>query len=89
MNCHKAISTYEKGPKLYDDDGNEINGTAEIQKLYNLGKESFLHTDFICGNFTPREPDESAGPDDFVLQIGNYLAYSSPLWQGSDYFIQL
>src|SRR6478672_4432624 len=35
MNCHKAISTYEKGPKLYDDDGNEINGTAEIQKLYN------------------------------------------------------
>ena len=36
MNCHKAISTYEKGPKLFDDDGNEINGTAEIQKLYNF-----------------------------------------------------
>lgn len=36
MNCHKAISTYEKGPKLYDGDGNEINGTAEIQKLYNF-----------------------------------------------------
>jgi cytochrome c2 len=35
MNCHKAISAYEKGPKLYDEDGNEINGTAEIQKLYN------------------------------------------------------
>jgi hypothetical protein len=34
MNCHKAISTYEKGPKLFDDAGNEINGTAEIQKLY-------------------------------------------------------
>jgi len=34
MNCHKAISTYEKGPKLYDEDGREINGTAEIQKLY-------------------------------------------------------
>lgn len=34
MNCHKAISTYEKGPKLYNEDGNEINGTAEIQKLY-------------------------------------------------------
>jgi mono/diheme cytochrome c family protein len=34
MNCHKAISTYEKGPKLYDEDNNEINGTAEIQKLY-------------------------------------------------------
>ncbi|GAA4342899.1 c-type cytochrome [Flaviaesturariibacter amylovorans] len=34
MNCHKAISTYEKGPKLYNEEGNEINGTAEIQKLY-------------------------------------------------------
>ncbi len=35
MNCHKAINTYEKGPKLYDEDHNEINGTAEIQKLYS------------------------------------------------------
>lgn len=34
MNCHKAINAYEKGPKLYDEDGNEIDGTAEIQKLY-------------------------------------------------------
>jgi len=34
MNCHKAIQSYEKGPKLYDVDGNEVNGTMEIQKLY-------------------------------------------------------
>ncbi len=34
MNCHKAINTYEKGPTLYDEEGNEINGTAEIAKLY-------------------------------------------------------
>lgn len=34
MNCHKSITTYEKGPKLYDEAGNEINGTAEIAKLY-------------------------------------------------------
>ena len=34
MNCHKTINTYEKGPKLYDEDGQEINGTAEIGKLY-------------------------------------------------------
>jgi mono/diheme cytochrome c family protein len=34
MNCHKAISTYEKGPKLFDEDGKEIDGNAEIQKLY-------------------------------------------------------
>ncbi|MBI5370868.1 MAG: c-type cytochrome [Sphingobacteriales bacterium] len=34
MNCHKAITTYEKGPKLYKDNGDEVNGTAEIAKLY-------------------------------------------------------
>ena len=34
MNCHKTIQTYEKGPKLFDAEGNEINGTAEIAKLY-------------------------------------------------------
>ncbi|MEO6071460.1 MAG: c-type cytochrome, partial [Chitinophagaceae bacterium] len=28
MNCHKAISAYEKGPKLYNESGDEINGTA-------------------------------------------------------------
>lgn len=33
MNCHMAISEY-KGPKLYTAEGDEVNGTAEIQKLY-------------------------------------------------------
>lgn len=33
MNCHMAINEYN-GPKLYAADGTEINGTAEIQKLY-------------------------------------------------------
>lgn len=36
MNCHKAIQSYEKGPKLYDAAGNEINGTDEIKKLYKF-----------------------------------------------------
>ena len=34
MNCHKTIGEYVKGPKLYDEEGTEINGTAEIAKLY-------------------------------------------------------
>jgi len=34
MNCHKAIQTYEKGPILIDGDGNQVNGTEEIKKLY-------------------------------------------------------
>ena len=34
MNCHRAIQEYTKGPKLYNEKGDEINGTAEIAKLY-------------------------------------------------------
>jgi len=33
MNCHKTIQEY-KGPKLYNENGDEINGTREIQTLY-------------------------------------------------------
>jgi cytochrome c551/c552 len=35
MNCHAAINDYSKGPKLYREDGTEVDGTAEIQKLYS------------------------------------------------------
>jgi mono/diheme cytochrome c family protein len=35
MNCHKTISTYEKGPRLFREDGTEVNGTREIEKLYS------------------------------------------------------
>ena len=65
------------------------SSSQEIQNLYKVGKYSVVHPDFIRGIFTPREQDESAGPDDFEIQIGNFLAYSYPLWQGSDYFTQL
>jgi hypothetical protein len=33
MNCHMAIGEYSGG-KLYREDGSEVNGTAEIEKLY-------------------------------------------------------
>jgi predicted nucleotidyltransferase len=60
-----------------------------MQDLYKVGKYSVVHPDFIHGVFHLREQDESAGPDDFEVEIGNFLAYSVPLWQGSDYFSQL
>ena len=34
MNCHMAISKYEGPDKLEREDGTAVNGTAEIQKLY-------------------------------------------------------
>ena len=33
MNCHMAINEYA-GEKLFREDGTEVNGTAEIQKIY-------------------------------------------------------
>ncbi|MEO6916377.1 MAG: c-type cytochrome, partial [Chitinophagaceae bacterium] len=36
MNCHVAINEYgSNSPKLYTEDGTEVNGTAEIKKLYD------------------------------------------------------
>jgi predicted nucleotidyltransferase len=68
----------------------ELEKSSEVIKaLYKVGKYSVVHPDFIHGVFVPNEQDEAAGPDDFELQIGNFLAYSVPLWQGSDYFAHL
>lgn len=35
MNCHAAINEYTQGPKLYREDGSEVDGTQEIHKLYS------------------------------------------------------
>lgn len=49
MNCHAAINEYTKGPKLYREDGSEVDGTEEIQKLYSYTgydpKTSTYHTE--------------------------------------------
>lgn len=34
MNCHLAVNEYTGKEKIYKEDGTEVNGTAEIQKLY-------------------------------------------------------
>jgi len=60
-----------------------------IEALKRVGRYSVVHPDYIDGVFSPPERDEAAGPDDFELWIGNFLAYSVPLWQGSDYFAHL
>jgi predicted nucleotidyltransferase len=62
---------------------------AALEELRHAGKYSVVHFDFIDGVFKPEERDEAAGPDDFELGPGNFLAYSVPLWQGSDYLAQL
>ncbi|MFL5738695.1 MAG: c-type cytochrome [Flavisolibacter sp.] len=56
MNCHKVISTYEKGPKIHDEDGNEIDGTAEIQKLYR-------YAGFTPGPGAQWDPSRAKSPE--------------------------
>jgi predicted nucleotidyltransferase len=62
---------------------------ATINNLKSVGKYSVVHLDFVDGAFVPQERDEAAGPDGFELGIGNFLAYSIPLWQGSNYLTNL
>ena len=36
MNCHKTITSYgENSPKIYREDGTEVNATREIEKLFS------------------------------------------------------
>jgi len=43
MNCHMGINEY-KGPQLYTAEGDEVNGTSEIQKLYKYAGFEFGKT---------------------------------------------
>jgi cytochrome c551/c552 len=64
MNCHAAINDYTRGPKLYREDGSEVDGTAEIQKLY-----SYTGYDPKAGKYTqPGKPIE-------WIKIHNLPAY--------------
>jgi len=46
MNCHKTITSYsDTSPKLFREDGTEVNGTREIEKLYSYA------------GFNPKTPD--------------------------------
>jgi predicted nucleotidyltransferase len=60
-----------------------------VQALKQVGRYSDVHSDYVDGVFTPSEQDEAAGPDDFEVGIGNFLVYSVPLWQSSDYYSRL
>ena len=48
MNCHMAINEYKGTAKLYNEEGEEVNGTAEIQKLYKYA------------NYTPGKPFDAS-----------------------------
>jgi cytochrome c553 len=57
MNCHKVITSYgDKSAKLYDANGNEVNGTAEIEKL-------FKYAGFTPGPGAQWDPSKAKSPE--------------------------
>src|SRR5579859_5795137 len=55
MNCHAAINDYTHGPKLYREDGSEVDGTAEIQKLYSYTGYDAKTSTYNTANAKPVE----------------------------------
>jgi predicted nucleotidyltransferase len=45
---------------------------------------SDVDIDLVDGEFAPRPRGWTSGPDDFELRIGNYVAYSLPLFERGD-----
>jgi hypothetical protein len=54
-----------------------------------VGKYSHVDLEFIDGCFIPQPRGWTSVPDEFELDIGNYLVYSVPLWKRGDYFQRL
>ncbi len=68
----------------------EYYNTADVfRQLEKAGKFSEVHLDIVDGLFRPGTHEWTSGPDPFELEIGNALAYSVPLWEGSDYYRRL
>lgn len=57
-----------------------------FQKLAAVGKYAHVDLEFSDGNFVPTPHGWTNGYDEFELVIGNYLVYSIPLYQKSNYF---
>ena len=60
-----------------------------FQKLAAVGKYAHVDLEFSDGHFAPTEHYWVGGPDEFELIIGNYLVYSVPLHQKSNYLDEL
>ncbi len=60
-----------------------------FKQLLKLGDYSHVDLEFVSGDFKPGYHGWTSGPDEFELEIGNFVAYSVPLLKKSDYFDRL
>ena len=60
-----------------------------IQAVRNLGDFGRVDMDFIDGAFGPDERGWTSGPSEYELEVGNYIAYSVPLFERNDRYARL
>jgi len=60
-----------------------------IHRFRSTGRFSQVHLDVVDGRLVPTVWDDGGGPDYFEVEIGNRLAYASPLHEAGAYFRQL
>ena len=60
-----------------------------FQALAAVGKYAHVDLDFSDGRFAPTAHYWVGGPDEFELVVGNYVAYSVPLYEKNDSFAEL
>lgn len=65
------------------------DSAAVFRQLRAAGQFTGVHLDLFDGQFVPEPWDDGGGPDGFELGIGNEIAYSRPLWEGSTAFRDL
>jgi predicted nucleotidyltransferase len=60
-----------------------------IHRFRSTGRFNQVHVDVVDGRMVPTVWDDGGGPDYFEVEIGNRLAYASPLHEAGAYFRQL
>jgi len=59
------------------------------KELRGVGRYTHIALEFIDGAFEEGEHCWTGGPDDFELEIGNFIVCSVPLFQRGTYFVEL
>lgn len=67
----------------------ELQNKLHYKELGKVGKYSHIDLEFIDGKFKEGYHEWTSGPDEFELEIGNFIAYSKPLYQKDEYFDEL
>lgn len=62
---------------------------AVFHDLRQVGRFTGVHLDLFDGQYVAEAWDDGGGPDGFELAIGNQVAYSVPLWEGTPAFASL